>query len=1047
MCSSDQEPVAPFAPGAPSTQASPRLDFVEPEIPIPDIHRDEFNANDRVYEVADYTSLGPTPSFRYKVNLLNLNEGSGQSSRSSLREEPEQCENRDCPRLKPNDRDEQWLKSWTGDVDFKNWGFKHRPVCFGESLFARVFKFAFVSRVVACRHPQCQSRKAALFQSSPACRWAAFREYVITLVACWTPVRLLETIFSRIFSKDGNTASPKRLCIDLQGMVEVFVWARRLVEGPRLRGIFGLQGRLGLAESTRPAFREAWGLLTPTHDARALEFARRCHAHGICPARIWNISLLSPYGVESVLHIAKVIIKVPSPRSKAFHLHCTDQHCSISITNSTLARQAHKCEGDDCQETRFPPDVLNDAFQREAKTDAGKWCNSAWQIIPDGVIPPLLWQYEAPLCEDPGSSYMAISHVWSDGTGVGMKSPGSVNRCLFEYFRTIALDLGCNGIWWDTISLPTSREAKTFALNNMLQNYERAKITLIHDEDLVNFKWRDDGSPAVALILSSWFTRGWTAAELWASRNHEVKVIFAAPEGEFENGAGHKYVLKDLDRDVLAHDLESFSPTRRSELAKLGVKRGLDFSTPVPGMGHLVATDIIILLRRVEGNSYKNPFMAELSDLLQILRPRTTSWAIDQMVIAGLLGLPSGEFRAEWNSAEITQRVLIQFSQIRTTDLIHGEVPIAPYGGPWEWCPRSLFDLGRAFSGSDPTDDNCKVSADGRLLGSFHAFEVHKDDHVLPYGSHPAHRARVTLALSEREKHLFLTTADLVKSLIYILFRPTCVYVNRVVGNWIGCVVLQRPPNTRKWLFPDEIAFGFGGQLDTDGNMLPALNAQQLLWAYKSSRLNRWLPNTACVLTEATSEDVLQAKPKWLPQQMWIFKPDVASQYEGGESGKLVAPQDLFVNAIIVFDFSVQENRINAAFAYSLPRFAYDRNAQGESDTVELTWSFPHAYLTYYECPVTRHIFKSQFQVVPGINKDGETWSIPIGRDTFDQCIKANMTAEDVPLHMFSLLQPTAPVKYGKAMTIHHTQSCTCEKCLWYGDTDDLFAVYPGPAS
>ncbi|KAI0183937.1 hypothetical protein EV127DRAFT_486622 [Xylaria flabelliformis] len=125
--------------------------------------------------------------------------------------------------------------------------------------------------------------------------------------------------------------------------------------------------------------------------------------------------------------------------------------------------------------------------------------------------------------------YMALSHVWSDGTGVGLKAPGKVNKCLHAYFAKIARKLGCDGLWWDAISIPSERTARATAIERMLDNFEKAKVTVLHDQDLVRFPWRDDGSPAVALVLSSWFTRGWTAAELFASRHHSVKVLYADP--------------------------------------------------------------------------------------------------------------------------------------------------------------------------------------------------------------------------------------------------------------------------------------------------------------------------------------------------------------------------------------------------------------------------------------------------------------------------------------------------------------------------------------
>lgn len=47
--------------------------------------------------------------------------------------------------------------------------------------------------------------------------------------------------------------------------------------------------------------------------------------------------------------------------------------------------------------------------------------------------------------------YMAISHVWADGTGKG-NTPGRVNECLFDFFARLARsrDLRCHGIWWES---------------------------------------------------------------------------------------------------------------------------------------------------------------------------------------------------------------------------------------------------------------------------------------------------------------------------------------------------------------------------------------------------------------------------------------------------------------------------------------------------------------------------------------------------------------------------------------------------------------------
>jgi hypothetical protein len=104
-------------------------------------------------------------------------------------------------------------------------------------------------------------------------------------------------------------------------------------------------------------------------------------------------------------------------------------------------------------------------------------------------------------------NYIAISHVWPDGTGVELKTPGYVNSCLFAYSANIATQLGCEGIWWDTVCIPGQRETRRIAMNNMHKNYEEAEFTVIYDSYLLEVDWADDGSPALALVLSPGFSR------------------------------------------------------------------------------------------------------------------------------------------------------------------------------------------------------------------------------------------------------------------------------------------------------------------------------------------------------------------------------------------------------------------------------------------------------------------------------------------------------------------------------------------------------------
>ncbi|MCJ1279577.1 hypothetical protein MMC21_007401 [Puttea exsequens] len=83
-------------------------------------------------------------------------------------------------------------------------------------------------------------------------------------------------------------------------------------------------------------------------------------------------------------------------------------------------------------------------------------------------------------------------------------------------------------------------------MDRMLENYANATYMVVHDLSLVNFEWKDDGTPAIAVALSPWFTRGWTAAELFSTRPDKgsVKVLFKDP-----NQDNTEPLIKDLDTE------------------------------------------------------------------------------------------------------------------------------------------------------------------------------------------------------------------------------------------------------------------------------------------------------------------------------------------------------------------------------------------------------------------------------------------------------------------------------------------------------------------
>lgn len=347
------------------------------------------------------------------------------------------------------------------------------------------------------------------------------------------------------------------------------------------------------------------------------------------------------------------------------HSACSFDFCEFSSRNFTAVRQYHEpmryeeieqvevaeshLKGDICFPLRglFNESKLAEAVEAEKLT--------AWKLDGSAIL------------DYPGS-FMAISHVWSDGTGAGTWASQEVNECLYRYFRDIALQFQCQGIWWDTICVPNNRVTRMKALNIMDRNYEYAKITLVHDRFLRKLNFESPENALFAIVMSPWFTRGWTALELAKSR--VVKVVF-------------KDSIKDLDKDIL-HE------------------------TTIPSIADLIKKLRCKIIDNVE-------------DLLLVMRPRYTSWLKDRAAIAGLLtGVPIPDSNRDTFQRDTYQKILKKIKKVSHEHLFHRSVTMS---GAFNWCATSLFQLPRA-----QTEPELEVDSDGSVVGFWRAFSICKYD-------------------------------------------------------------------------------------------------------------------------------------------------------------------------------------------------------------------------------------------------------------------------------------------------------------------------------
>lgn len=399
-------------------------------------------------------------------------------------------------------------------------------------------------------------------------------------------------------------------------------------------------------------------------------YHRATKDYGFCPNRVWTLSKNLSDKLESLPTIfpaEDTLCKAFAPATgqdqseTATHQWCTIDLCEESQKDATKVPQRHEspqCQRIPCSATKglFPSNILEAAAVSQDQL-------TAWHLYGRRTVAAY-------------DDFMAISHVWSDGTGTGMLD-GGVNTCLFSFFRNLARQLGCTGIWWDTICLPAEKNARSVAMKSMHLNYARAKVTVVHDCSLRSLEWVDAETACLALVLSPWFSRGWTALEL--ARSNKVKIIFKDRDD---------FVLKDLDDDLLAN-----AHTARHRLLSALID---DFRKRI----------------------------IDVNQLLKALQPRYTSWPRDKPNIAALLvdvpeAMPFQDVTQD-KDMSLKQRMYIDVAKhlgiIAHGNLFHNFSTIL---GGTSWCPSDFLSLPLSSSAA-----SLRIDEFGNVVGQWSILEL-----------------------------------------------------------------------------------------------------------------------------------------------------------------------------------------------------------------------------------------------------------------------------------------------------------------------------------
>jgi ankyrin repeat protein len=472
-------------------------------------------------------------------------------------------------------------------------------------------------------------------------------------------------------------------------------------------------------------------MMAPDRKGLLDAFERAREDWQLCPNRVWEIGSsfeggqsMLPDLLDGLLPNSVSEFKNAVKNGMQRHDMCTFDFCELSTRDYTAVEQRHEseiCEKHTCPrlKTGFKDKILSAALKSGRQL-------TAWTLDGRSMI-----KHPQP--------FMAISHVWSDGTGNGIWPKGEVNECLYNFFKGIAEQFWCEGIWWDTICIPKDKEAKTKALNAMQANYEYARVTLVHDGFLRKLTCTDENgfdpkTACFAIIMSPWFSRAWTALELAKSR--KVKVIF-------------KDAIKDLDEDILKK-VNKDNPAAKTI------------------------------------NNLRNP-VAGVEGLLAVLGHRQTSWLRDQPKIAGLL--TGVEYDAEMPQSKMYQNILLKIGRLHHGHLFHNS---ATMSGGFSWCATSLLRMPLAHPES--TQSTLTIEKSGDVAGEWKVVRIDNNP-IHSYvcrSSHPLIEEKLRLALEEKDKHVLLVEPQAKSIERGLLVKPMFTkFLRWWVDGWVPRMKVQ----------------------------------------------------------------------------------------------------------------------------------------------------------------------------------------------------------------------------------------------------------------
>lgn len=349
----------------------------------------------------------------------------------------------------------------------------------------------------------------------------------------------------------------------------------------------------------------------------------------------------------------------------------------------------------------------------------------------------------------------------------------------------------------------------------MHTNYNNSRITLVHDLYLREWEWVDSETACFAIVMSPWYSRGWTALEL--AQSHKVKILFKA--------RNDTYVIKDLDVDILAEVPEN----------------------------HSTANSI----RKLRHTSIN-----EFGALLAILGARDTSKPRDVPIISGLLA--GVDVSGSLSQQEIYQRILRKLGKVAQGHLFHNSATMSAPG--FSWCPTNILDMPMAETESAMLElrENGDLEGDWRVQ----AIDSVKFEDLITRGTHPLTQVSLESAFRGKnmKKHVLLlennepkATSNDRRALLVRLMES----IDEIAAKFVGPIYFRTPPASgkQKGVKPMQIRVRIGS---TDG----LKDVPGEAWGYIQKRVTEKAPMDE---TPATNRGRPISKSDALPNDEGAF--------------------------------------------------------------------------------------------------------------------------------------------------------------------------------